>query len=230
MPDNNVERTGGSGDIIGKGIHAAIIIIVALALAAVTVSFAIHHMIMHFEDEFKSITEQRLLEVTDIVSMTVNGDSISEDPSGSASKYGAILDLELSDPSTESFTTEKYGLFCVNGATLSMLCSSQGADLSTFTVANTDMSTWMSSTESVITEKTDTTETILLPITNSSGVRVAVFEYSCDFSQLNILSDTVESRVLTAVIVSVVCGVLLFILHVSIPKILTKSTKGGQTL
>ena len=64
------------------------------------------------------------------------GDDITADQGNAAQKYGAVLDLMLSDTSTENLSTESYALFAYSDGQLSLLLSQGASDASEFAVAN----------------------------------------------------------------------------------------------
>ena len=100
-----------------------------------------------------------------------------------------------------------------------------------FAVVDTPISDWLSADNASTTVNGDNSESILVPIADSTGKCVAVFEYKCSFGELTKLGNEVENRILKAVIVSCAAGVILFLIQLFIPKLIMRSSrKGGQTL
>ena len=63
-------------DLVNRIIRAVVLIVVALILAVVSVSFAVHHMRLKFEDEYRGITQDKMSQVSSIIQLSVNGDEI----------------------------------------------------------------------------------------------------------------------------------------------------------
>ena len=65
--------TDGKSDVFNSIVRAVILIIVSLLISFLSVSFAVHHMRLQYEEEFKSISHDKIYQVSDIVKMTVDG-------------------------------------------------------------------------------------------------------------------------------------------------------------
>ena len=115
----------------------------------------------------------------------------------------------LADTSTENLSAEGYGLFGYNQGQLSLLLSRGVNDPSEFAVAGRDISEWLGSSKATVLTG-ENYESIIVPITDSTGMCVGVFEYKCTFGELYAIGDKLESRILTAVVIAVLAGVLLF--------------------
>ena len=70
------ERTAERNDVAGRIVRICILIIVSFVVAIAAVSFAVHHMRLQFEDEFKKISDTKMQQVTDVVRMCVDGDDL----------------------------------------------------------------------------------------------------------------------------------------------------------
>lgn len=230
MPESNYGQSVNGSDMLNRIIRAVVLIVVALLLAIVSVSFAVHHMRLQYEEEYNDIIDNNMNEICNMVSMTVKGDEIVADPTTSASKYQTVFDLMLMNTSSNSLSDKSYGLFLYSNGQLSLLCCTNGVDADSFAVTKRDISEWLSSDNSAYTVEGDDGESVLVPIPDSQGKCVAVFEYKYTNDKLNDLGDKLESRVLTAVIVSVAAGIVLFGVQMLVPEILRKSSKGGQHL
>jgi len=229
MSEVGYSHQGNESDIVNRVIRAVVLIVVALILAVVSVSFAVHHMRLKFEEEYKGITDAKMQTVTDIVHKTISGDELINDPQGAVEKYNAVFPLMLADTSTDSYSKEDYALFIYSGGQLSLLTASD--DTATFTVTDTQITEWLSADNSLTTIKNSDSESILVPVSDSTGKCVAVFEYKCSFNELSKLGNEVENRILKAVIISCAAGVVLFLIQLFIPKLIMRSgRKGGQTL
>lgn len=203
------ERTAERNDVAGRIVRICILIIVSFVVAIAAVSFAVHHMRLQFEDEFKKISDTKMQQVTDVVRMCVDGDDLVTNTVNAPAKYSALLDLMLADTSTENLSAEGYGLFGYSQGQLSLLVSRGVNDPSEFAVAGRDISEWLGTADSTVLIG-ENYESIIVPITDSTGMCVGVFEYKCTFGELYAIGDKLESRILTAVMIAVVAGVLLF--------------------
>ena len=220
------ERTAERNDVAGRIVRICILVIVSFVVAIAAVSFAVHHMRLQFEDEFKKISDTKMQQVTDVVRMTVDGDDIVTDTVNAPAKYSALLDLMLADTSTENLSAEGYGLFGYNQGQLSLLVSRGVNDPSEFAVAGRDISEWLGSSDrTVITG--ENYESIILPITDSTGMCVGVFEYKCTFGELYDIGDKLEGRILTAVMIAVVSGVLLFAVQEILIRVIRNKQNGS---
>lgn len=229
MSEVGYNRQVNESDIVNRIVRAVVLIVVALILAVVSVSFAVHHMRLKFEEEYKGITDSKMRTVTDIVQKTVSGDELIGDTQAAITKYNDVFPLLLADTSTDSYSKEDYALFLYSGGQLSLLTTSD--DTASFAVVDTPISDWLSADNSTSTVYGDNSESILVPVADSTGKCVAVFEYKCSFGELSRLGNEVENRILKAVIVSCAAGVVLFLIQLFIPKLIMRSgRKGGQTL
>ncbi len=223
-------RSVNKSDVLNRIIRAVILIVVSLLLSIISVSFAVHHMRLQFESEYKAITDNKIKQVCELVKITINGDEVVGDPVYSASKYKDVFDLMLTETSTQSFSEESYAFFLYSDGHLSLLLSHGTDNAESFAVAGREISDWLSADNSIAILGGENTESVLVPVADSSGRCVGVFEYKVSFDKLSNLGNTIEARVLTSVIIAVVAGIILFMLQLFIPRLLTKSSKGGQRL
>ena len=223
-------RSVNQSEMLSRIVRAVILIIVSLILSVVAVSFAVHHMRLQFESEFKGISDTKIQQVSDIVKMTIKGDEIIADSSSAAVKYSEVLGLMLAPTSSEKVTTASYGLFLYSEGQLTMILSHGADSEDSFAGTGRDISEWMSADNSSATIEGDNFESVLVPVADSTGRCVAVFEYKCSFKDLTDLGNDIEGRILSAVIISVCCGIVLFIIQLFIPRIIKMSSKGGQRL
>ena len=225
MSDVSCGRQNNESDVVNRIVRAIVLIVIALILAVVSVSFAVHHMRLKFEEEYKGITDTKMQAVADVIQKTVSGQEIVNDTQSSIDKYKTVFDLMLADTSTKSYSKEDYALFLYSGGQLSLLTASD--EKAEFEVINKNISDWLSADNSIYTAKTDTYESVLVPVTDEAGKCVAVFEYKATYKELNKLGNEVENRILKAVIISCAVGVVLFMIQLFIPKLIMRSKKGG---
>lgn len=223
-------RSVNQSDILNRLVRAVILIIVSLLLSIVSVSFAMHHMRLQFEEEYKAISDNKVKQVCEIVKMTVNGDEVIADPGVAAQKYGDVFSLMLAQTSEVNFTEESYAMFLYSEGELQLLLSNNTDNPNNFEVATREISSWLSADNSITTIGGINQESVLVPIADSTGKCVAVFEYRCNFDKLSSMGSSLENRVLTAVLITVATGVFCFIIQLLIPKLIKKTTKGGQRL
>ncbi|MBO6194164.1 MAG: hypothetical protein J6O00_08300 [Clostridiales bacterium] len=219
-------RTANQADVLNRVIRTVILIIVSLMLSVLSVSFAVHHMRLQFEEEFKSIADTKCESVSDVVRRTLDGDEIAANPQDAAVKYNEVLSLMLSDTSTKSYTSESYGLFYYSDGHLSILMN-QGPDApETFEVASRDISEWLNADNLPTTVEGKNSESVLVPVADSTGRCVAVFEYKCNFNGLKAMGDSFEGRILKCVIIAVAVGIFVYIVQLLIPKFIHRSGSG----
>ena len=218
--DNSQSQT----DVMSRLFRIVILIIVSFLISVASVSFAVHHMRLQFEDEFKGISDTTVNQIADIVKISVDGDELEADTGASSQKYGMILQLMLADTSSETLSTESYGLFAYRDGRLDLLLSSGVSDVSEFAVAGRKISDWLTEGNGVTTVEGDNFESLIVPITNSAGICVGVFEYKVAYDGLFDVGNKLESRILIAVIISVVAGVALFVVQ----EVLIKVMRGKQ--
>ena len=219
-----------TSDMINRAGRAVIVVLVALLISIASVSFAVHHMRLQFEDEFRSISDTKIHQVADCVSLVIAGDEIANDPASAAVKYASVLNLMLADTTAENLSTESYGLFSYTDGHIEALCMQGSTEATDFSVATREISEWLKSDYSVTVVEGENYESIIVPITNSSGVVVAVFEYRCVFNGLVEMGDSLESRIFIAVLVSFAAAVVLFIVQeIVIYVVRKKDSSGGVT-
>ena len=209
MANLQSERTAERNDVTGRIVRICLLIIVSFVVAIAAVSFAVHHMRLQFENEFKRISDTKMRQVTDVVRMSIDGDDLTSDTVNAPAKYLAVLDLMLVDTTKENLSAEGYGLFGYSQGQLSLLLSHGVNDPSEFAVAGRDISEWLGSSEATVVNGKNY-ESIIVPIVDSTGICVGVFEYKCTFGELYDIGDKLESRILTACIIAVLAGVILF--------------------
>ena len=218
----------GKSDFFNSIVRAVILIIVSLLVSVLSVSFAVHHMRLQYEEEFKSISHDKIYQVSDVVKMTINGNDLKADPVTAALKYGSVFDLMLSDTTSENLSTEDYALFSYINGQLTMILSS-GKEANDFMVAKSDISDWLSGSFAPRTMETEDGESILVPITDDTGMCIGVFEYKCTFAGLNALGNDLESRIFISVLICLAAGFVLFAIQEFVIRFLRKKQgKGGS--
>ncbi|MCR4688245.1 MAG: MFS transporter [Saccharofermentans sp.] len=227
MANIQTDNSQPQADVMSRLFRVVILIIVSFLISVASVSFAVHHMRLQFEEEFKGISDVKVNQVADIVKISVDGDELEADTGTAAQKYGMILQLMLANTSSENLSTESYGLFAYKDGRLDLLLSSGVSDVSEFAVAGRKISDWLSS-NAVSTVEGDDFESLIVPITNSAGVCVGVFEYKVSFGGLYDIGDKLETRILISVIISVVVGVVLFVIQEVLLKIMRGKNSGAN--
>ena len=79
MSNSYGDPKAGQTDIVNRLVRIVILVIVSFLISIAAVSFAVHHMRLQFEGEFKRISDSKVEQVCDIVKRTINGDDISAD-------------------------------------------------------------------------------------------------------------------------------------------------------
>jgi hypothetical protein len=225
-------RAAHQAEVLNRFIRTIILIIVSLMLSVLSVSFAVHHMRLQFEEEFKTISDDKIESVCDVVRRSLDGDEIAASPQDAAVKYNEVLSLMLADVSTQSLSSESYGLFLYSDGRLSVLMNHGSEAPEAFEVASRDISEWLNADNEPTTIVGNNSESLLVPVADSSGRCVAVFEYKCNFSGLKTMGNEFEGKILKCVIITVATGIVVYIIQLLIPKIIYKSRsgKGRQTL
>ena len=217
-----------SSGVLNRVIRAIVLIIASLLISVLSVSFAMHHMRLQFEEEYRAITDRRMHQVCDMVKMTVNGDEIVQDSNMATLKYTNVFNLMLKDVTEDNFCESTYAMFLYSGGQISMMTSKAEAKSDDFVVTKKEISEWLTADNENYTSVSDTYESVIVPISDSQGRCVAVFEYHTDFDELSEFGDVRENRILKAVLISVLASVVLFIFHLFLPKILFGEKKRGD--
>ncbi len=225
-------RAAHQAEVLNRFIRTIILIIVSLMLSVLSVSFAVHHMRLQFEEEFRTISDDKIESVCDVVRRTLDGDEIAADPQNAAVKYNEVLSLMLADTSTQSFSSESYGLFLYSDGRLSVLMNHGPEAPESFEVASRDISEWLNADNVPTSIEGDNSHSLLVPVADSSGRCVAVFEYKCNFSGLKTLGNEFEGKILKCVIIAVAAGIFVYIIQLIVPKFIHRSGsgKGRQTI
>ncbi|MDD4094648.1 MAG: hypothetical protein PHP22_00150 [Oscillospiraceae bacterium] len=217
MP-NNEDLTSNDMNQLSTAVRALVLGFFAIVLAVVSVSFAIHHMREGFEAEYRNHYNHQLESIAVNASLVINGDEIVADPVAAGQKYPAIINLMLPNQSEDSFSTIDYGLFgAVDERSVLVIYMSDPEKL---IYQNTPIYKWRNNDPKPFPVNTDTQDSILVPILDSEGNVVALFELTGTHSGLHEFGNGLESKLLLAVIVSVFVGLILFSLQYIIPKLL----------
>ena len=218
----------GKTDLFNGLVRAVILIIVSLLVSVLSVSFAMHHMRLQYEEEFKAISHDKIYQVSDMVKMVVDGNELKGDPTEAAVKYINTFDLMLADTTSETLSTEKYALFSYLNGQLTLIAGS-GSEASEFTVASADISDWLTGTFSPQVMTDDNSESVLVPITDDTGMCIGVFEYKCSFEGLDEVGNKLEGRIFVAVLICLAAGIFLFVIQEFLIRFMRKKQgKGGN--
>ena len=216
MP-NNDDLTPIDNNQLSTAVRALVLGFFAMVLAVVSVSFAIHHMRRGFESEYLDIYQHQLESIAMNAVLTIDGDEIQSDPISAGQKYPAIINLMLPNQSDDSFSTIDYGLFTSpEENTLTIIYMSNPENLVS---PNIQTYKWNNKSEPypVISENKSS---LLIPILNSQGTIIGLFELTGTHTRLQEYGDILEGKLLMAVIVSAVVGMILFSFQYFIPKLL----------
>ncbi len=227
MSNIHGDPKAGQTDFVNRLVRIVILVIVSFLISIAAVSFAVHHMRLQFEGEFKRISDTKVEQVCDIVKRTIDGDDISADSGAAAQKYSTVFNLMLADTSTENLSQESYALYAYKDGQLSVLLYNGAASEKDFAVAGRKVSDWLDGSFENTVVGGANFESIIVPITDSTGMCVGVFEYKVAYDGLYDIGNTLESRILLAVIISVVAGVILFIVQEIFVKIM-RSKQGDK--
>jgi len=230
MSDISRGHSVNQSELLNRIVRAIILIVVALIASITFVSFAVHHMRLQFEEEFKGIADTKVQQVTDVVRITINGDEIVNDKVSAAEKYNSILKLMLADTDSGSIGQESYVLFSYSEGALDMLFAEGADSASNFASGTSEISDWLNSDNSPSIVEGKRFESVIVPIADSTGRCVGIFEYKVSYSELDSLGDKLEGRILTSVILAVAAGIVLFIIQLLLPRIINGSKRGGQRL
>lgn len=204
---------------LSSAVRALILGFFAIVLAVVSVSFAIHHMREGFESEYRKQFNLQLKALATNAMLVIDGDEIEADPVAAGMKYPAIINLMLPSPSENSFSQIDYGIFaCYGQGTLAILHISDDQNL---VYIETAINKWNNSNPEPYEIETKEKNSLLIPILNSQGVIVGLFEITGSHSSLRQYGDVLEGKLLLAVIVSALLGLLLFSVQYFVPKVLT---------
>lgn len=222
MENNSSDNSVNRSFMLGSIIRAVVLIIVSILIAVTSVSFAVHHMRLKFEDEFINQSTIKINNVSDNLKLILNGDDLTNDPAAASDKYDKVFKLMLSDTSTEKFSRESYGLFIYADGQLSVLIKEGEEDPKQFAVASKDISEWLKGDYSPTSVEGDGYRSMIIPITNNTGRCVAVFEYKVDFDGLYKMGETLEGRIFLSVIISLAAGIVLFAVQEIVIKMMRK--------
>ena len=227
MSNSYGDPKAGQTDIVNRLVRIVILVIVSFLISIAAVSFAVHHMRLQFEGEFKRLSDSKVEQVCDIVKRTINGDDISADSGSAAQKYATVFNLMLADTSTENLSQESYALYAYKDGQLSVLLYNGASSEKDFAVAGRKVSEWLDGSFQNTVVGGANFESVIVPITDSTGMCVGVFEYKVSYDGLYEVGNTLESRILLAVIIAVVAGVVLFIVQEIFVKIM-RSKQGDK--
>lgn len=201
---------------MSSAVKVIVLSIFAVALSIVAVSFAAHHMRIGFEREYSDIYSQKMINLADTAAFIIDGDEIVADPITAGEKYSAIFDLMFLETSDNDFTQKYYGLYAFSGENLTIMFEHDSENLIT---PKTYLSKWLTNDLEPYVEKSDDYTSIIVPITDSQGNVVAVFELTGRYTALSEFGDRLEFKILLAVMIAVVFGMLLFSAQYVVPKV-----------
>jgi hypothetical protein len=96
MSNMSGDPKAGQTDFVNRLVRIVILVIVSFLISIAAVSFAVHHMRLQFENEFKKISDTKMRQVTDIVRMSIDGDDLVSNTVNAHAKYSCYGTSEAS--------------------------------------------------------------------------------------------------------------------------------------
>jgi hypothetical protein len=212
---------------MSSAVKVIVLSIFAVALSVVAVSFAAHHMRIGFEGEYADIHSQKMMNLANTAAFIIDGDEIVTDPITAGEKYSAIFDLIFLETSDNDFTQKYYGLYAFSGDYLTIMFERDSENLIT---RNTYISKWLTNELKPYEEKSNDGISIIIPITDSQGNVVAVFELTGRYTALSEFGDNLEIKILLAVMIAVAMGMILFSTQYVVPRIVSLMGRRDETV
>ena len=220
MPSQDKSTT--ASNAAGKVAKVVFLSLFALILVVISVSFAVHHMRIGFEDEFNRTLKNRIKSDADNAVLAVSGDEIVNDSAAAAVKYSSILPYMLMDANDDDYTTQAFGLYNYENGSLSVLT---GNDSNLLVASGIPVSDWLTAEQEPYEIETKYEYHYMAPIKDSEGKVVALLELSCQTHPIDEMGNKLESMILTTVIVAVLVAMALFSLQYIIPPIISLVSK-----
>jgi hypothetical protein len=200
-----------------KGMRVLVLALFAVVTAIVAVSFAAHHMRIGFEDEYASQVEKNATFLASTCTLAIEGNDLVTDPNLAAIKYKNVLTALLVQTQEENHNTKLFGLYTYSNGMLNHLLLSSPTGL---VAASIPVTEWMTVDSKPYIIKSEGKVTIITPVKDSAGNVVGAFELSETYTFLESYGNKIEQRVLMSVVVSVICGMILFSLQYVMPVII----------
>ena len=226
MPSS--DNTNTASNAAGKVAKVVFLSLFALVLVVVSVSFAVHHMRIGFENEYQRTLIQRIQTDAGNAALAVSGEEIKEDSSKAALRYKGILPYMMMDTNDNDYSTQAFGLYEYNNGSLTMLT---GHDSDLLISQKIPVSEWLTAEIAPYEMKEENVYHYLVPIKDNEGKVSALLELSAQYRPIDEMGDKLESKILSTVIVAVVVALIVFALQYVIPPIIRivskKNTEAG---
>lgn len=213
---------------IGNVVRIVVLAVIAGILLLLAVSFAVNHMRLGFEKEYRAIHEYKLKTIATNVSLSVSGDEIAMDPVTASQKYSSILGLMIQKSERESFSSLDYGLYAYSTGELIVMYET---DPDRMMARRKQVSDWLTKDYKISLFQEENTSSVFVPIVDSQGNMRGLFELNGEFSQLDNYGRKIELGLLKTVLVVIIISLIFFSFQYIIPfvfKMATSSRKGGS--
>ena len=188
----------------GKVAKVVFLSLFALILVVTAVSFAVHHMRLGSEKEFKNAMVSR----------------IRTDATNAANSK--ILPYMLMDTNEDDYTTQAFGLYDYSNGELTMLT---GIDSDLLVAKTIPVSEWLTAEKNPYEIREKDVYHYLVPILDQEGKISALLELSAQTAPVNEMGDKLESMLLSTVTASVLVAMAGFSLQYIVPPIFRLASK-----
>ncbi|MBO4927768.1 MAG: hypothetical protein J5379_05900 [Clostridiales bacterium] len=216
------ENTNTASNAAGKVAKVLFLSLFALVLVVVSVSFAVHHMRIGFENEYRRTLVSRIQTDAKNAALAVSGEEIKNDSSAAALKYSSVLPYMLMDTNEDDYSTQAFGLYEYNNGSLTML-TKYNSDL--LVAEKIPVSEWLTSEMTPYEIKDEYVYHYMVPVKDQEGKVVALLELSTQYRPIDEMGDDLESKLLKTVIVAVLVALAIFSLQYIIPPIVRLVSK-----
>ncbi|MBQ0012907.1 MAG: hypothetical protein KBT07_09430 [Clostridiales bacterium] len=211
-----MDHSNTASNAAGKVAKVAFLSVFALILVITAVSFAVHHMRLGAETEFKNAMVARVRTDAKNAASVVSGEEINTDPILAAQKYSTILPFMLMDTNEDDYSTQVFGLYSYSNGVLTMLT---GID-SDYLIANKiPVSDWLTAELTPYEVRDEDVFHYLVPILDQEGKVSALLELSAQTKPINEMGDKLESMILSTVSAAVIVAMAIFSLQYIVPPI-----------
>ena len=215
---------------VGLVVRIVVLAAIACILLLLAVSFAVNHMRLGFEKEYRAIHEYKLKTIATNVSLSISGDEIALDPVTASQKYASVLGLMIQKSDRESFSSLDYGLYAYSTGELIVMYETNPDRMM---ARKKQVSDWFTKDSSMSLFQEENTSSVFVPIFDSQGNMRGLFELNGEFSELDQYGRNIEQNLLKTVLVVILISLVLFSLQYIIPvifKIATNNRKGGSSI
>lgn len=211
-----MDNTNSASNAAGKVAKVVFLSLFALILVITSVSFAVHHMRLGAEKEFKNTMVDRVRTDAKNAAVVVSGDEIENDPAVAAEKYSKILPFMLMDTNEDDYSTQVFGLYYYSNGTLIMLT---GIDSDLLIANKIQVSDWLTADLAPYEVRDEDEFHYLVPIQDKEGKVTALLELSAQTRPINEMGDKLESMILRTVTAAVLVAMACFSLQYIVPPI-----------